>query len=318
VPRIETVPAAMLSFLIDFGVHPRRIGVTRLHERQHVAWSTLSLEVRAGRAMAHIDHARLQSELFGIAARARNLDLIVDERVPARNALGWRGSRWSAGRLIDATGRAAVTAETRVAPPKPWVARPFWGRWSIAPDFREFRIAALPFGYAYRVGNDDIDMLWVVGRGSPLSASPEMTEAVLKKSGAAWLLEGMPRLRHLSSGRAYPVSVQWARHCDALAVGDAALARDVLGSQGMAAGLSSACYAAACEMESEKDLLLRRQAAERTSHLRTLSEMIGACRYGRLPLWQQYRSFLDTHAEENASRDSSYLSGGRLVAGIRH
>jgi hypothetical protein len=312
IPRIETLPAPMLSFLIDYGVHPRRIGVDRLYETQHVAWECADPEFRRGRAMAHVDKAKLTSELLSLASRTPHLGIVIDSRAPSHGKTGWFGSEWSARRLIDATGRAAATAARRVTAPKPWVARPFWRAAPAPTTLREFKIAALPNGYVYRVGSNEVDGLWIAGRGAALSASPQAIETAIGLAGADWLLEGLPPLESLQCGRAFPVSVQWAEGSAAIAAGDAFLARDVLSSQGMAAGLSSACYAVAGESENDRTLLLRHQLAERARHLQSLSQLVAACRYGNSLEWQQYGDFIGNHLED-ASRDTIWLSEGRLM-----
>jgi 2-polyprenyl-6-methoxyphenol hydroxylase-like FAD-dependent oxidoreductase len=313
VPRIETVPAPMLSFLIDCGVHPRRIGVERLHENQHMAWESADPQANRGRAMAHINKAKLNSELLSIAKHAPNLDIVIDQRVPSRRQSDWLGSNWTARRLIDATGRAAVTATRRVMAPKPWVARPFWSTARAPTHLRDFRIAALPFGYAYRIGSNEVDSLWIAGRGATLSASPNAVETALKCAGAGWLLDGLPVLESLHSGRAFPVSVQWAEGSSAIAVGDAALAKDVLSSQGMAAGFSSACFGVASELESDIKLLVQRQLAERASHLRSLWNLIASCRYVDSVEWRQYQDFIGARLCEEGSHSMICLSKRRLI-----
>jgi 2-polyprenyl-6-methoxyphenol hydroxylase-like FAD-dependent oxidoreductase len=316
VPRIETVPAPMLSFLIDYGVHPRRIGVERLYENRHMAWESADPRAHRGRAMAHINKAALQSELLSIAKHAANLDIVVDRRAPSRGQSGqshWLGSNWTARHLIDATGRAAATATRRVMARKPWVARPFWSTAPAPMQRREFAIAALPFGYAYRISSDTIDSLWIAGRGATLSASPNMIEAQLKSAAAGWLLEGLPGLGCLHAGRAFPVSVQWAEGSTAIAVGDAALAQDVLSSQGIAAGLSTACFGVAAESANDTGPLVQRQLAERTSHLRSLSTFIASCRYADSGEWQRYQDFIGMHLREEASHSRCFLSEKRSM-----
>jgi hypothetical protein len=313
IPRIETLPAPMLSFLIDYGVHPRRIGVDRLYEIQHVAWECADPEIRRGRAMAHIDKAKLESELLRLALSTPHLDIVIDSCAPTHEQNGWCGSGWSARRLIDATGRAAATATRRITPAKPWVARPFWSAAPAPATLREFRIAALPNGYAYRVGSNAVDSLWIVGRGPTMSASPKTIEAAIIRAGAEWLVEGLPPLESLHTGRAFPVSVQWSEGSTALAVGDADLARDVLSSQGIAAGLSSACYAVASKSRSDSTLLRQRQLAERASHLKSLSQLVASCRYAESVAWQQYRDFLGAHLGDEAVPDTIWLSQGRLM-----
>ena len=204
VPRIETVPAPILSLLIDYGVHPRRIGVDRLYEIQHAAWECADPEMRRGRAMAHIDKAKLESELLRLASRTPQLAIVIDPRAPSQGKLEWFGAEWSARRLIDATGRAAVTAVRRVTAPKPWVARPFWRTVPAPTEMREFRIAALPNGYVYRVGSNDVDALWVAGRGAALGASPKAIEAANLRSRGRVAPGGIALFGNLAFGPRLP------------------------------------------------------------------------------------------------------------------
>jgi hypothetical protein len=311
IPRIETIPAPILSLLIDHGVHPRRIGVDRLYESQFAAWQCADPELRRGRAMAHIDKAKLESELLRLCSRAPRLDIVIDSHGPFHGHSGWCGSNWSAQRMVDATGRAAATATHRVAAAKPWVARPFWSPVPAPAAQREFKIAALPDGYAYRVGSNEVDSLWIAGRGPLLSSDPKTIQASIISAGAGWLLEGLPGPMSWHCGRAFPVSVQWAEG-PAIAVGDAALARDALSSQGMAAGLSSACYAAACESDRDATSFREHQRAERASHLRSLLQLISTCRHGDSAEWQRYQQFVATHQCDAKSQNRVCPSQGRL------
>jgi 2-polyprenyl-6-methoxyphenol hydroxylase-like FAD-dependent oxidoreductase len=312
VPRIETVPASMINFLIDVGVHPERLGVDRLHDSRRVAWTHPDAVKHTGAAVAHIDHGELQRELWRIARRSPRLDLIDDATLPQRSREGWSGHGWRARHLIDATGRAAVLAPRRIHPLQPWVARPFWTH-AAAPEQRSFRLAALPFGYVYRLGSGKFDTVWIAGRGRELCAPAAALEDILRRAAAAWLLEGLPALDSLYSGRAFPISVQWTEGSPCLAVGDAALARDVLSSQGIAAGFSSACYAAAVQSARDSSLVQRHQRAERARHLHTLSQLIGSCRFAATPEWARYGRFVARHASGTIPRDEVRLSGGQLV-----
>ena len=312
VPRIETVPASMINFLIDVGVHPGRLGVDRLHDSRRVAWTHPDAVKHTGAAVAHIDHGELQRELWRIARRSPRLELIDDATLPKRSRQGWSGSGWRARHLIDATGRAAVLAPRRIHAAQPWVARPFWTH-AAAPDERSFRLAALPFGYVYRLGSDKVDTVWIAGRGRELCAPAAVLEDILRRADAAWILEGLPALDSLHSGRAFPISVQWTQGSPCVAVGDAALARDVLSSQGIAAGFSSACYAAAIRCAGDSSLVQRHQCAERARHLQTLSQLIASCRYAATPEWARYGRFIAQHCSATIPSDEVRLSGGQLV-----
>jgi hypothetical protein len=281
-----------------------------------MAWRGANPEWRRGHAMAHIDKARLESELFRLVAHTPHLDIVIDPQAPSAGRTGWRGSLWSARRLIDATGRAASTAARRVSAPRPWVARPFWSATPAPASLRDFRIAALPGGYVYRVGSSEADTLWLAGRGSLLSAEPGSIQAAIKLAGGGWVLEGLPPLASLQRGRAFPVSVQWAEGSTAIAVGDAALARDALSSQGVAAGLSSACYAAAVESAQDEIGFREHQHAERALHLQSLAQLIGTCRYSDCIEWQRYLSFILAHPRDAKSPDTICLSHGRVTTSL--
>jgi hypothetical protein len=290
VPRIESVPASVLALLIDFGVHPKHLEVQELAERRRIAWQDAEPVASIGPVTAHLDHRRLQVELLHQAHRTPRLHIVSDAPPPVRTRNGWQGQGWHARHVLDCTGRAAALASCKVTAPRPWVARPFWHLGKQAS--REFCIAALPFGYAYRLGDAHRDCLWVAGRGPPLSASPAALELTLKGAGAAWLLEGLPPLASMHTARGFPVSIQWAVHECALAAGDAALARDVLSSQGLAAGLSSALLAASCQSAEDRANLKFRLEQERVTHLRHLLRQLEACRFVGASTWQAYRDFI--------------------------
>jgi 2-polyprenyl-6-methoxyphenol hydroxylase-like FAD-dependent oxidoreductase len=312
-PRLETVPAALLSLLIDFGVDPKRIGIDRLYDARHVAWESRIPTTTRGRAVAHIEHGALHTELLSIARRDPNLTLQIESQLPAFRQGHWCGTSWRAKTLLDATGRAMAFATRKVHPPKPWVARAFWTQKPSAACDRSLRIAALPFGYVYRLASSHTDMVWVAGRGSNLSQSAAALERTLRSAGARWLLEGFPPLETASSGRAYAASLQWSENSPCAAIGDAALARDILSSQGLAAGISDALYAVASQTEGEAALWLNRQVTERAAHLRALAQLFASCRYGDRADWIQYFDFVASHQSASTAAESAALVSGRIV-----
>jgi 2-polyprenyl-6-methoxyphenol hydroxylase-like FAD-dependent oxidoreductase len=312
-PRLETVPAALMGLLIDFEVDPKRIGIDRLYDTRHVAWESRVPTTTQGRAVAHIEHGALQTELLSIARRNPNLTLQVESQLPVKGEGYWCGTSWRAKTLLDATGRAMAFAHRRVRPPKPWVARPFWTSRTSAASDRSLRIAALPFGYVYRLASSHTDMVWVAGRGPNLSQSAAALERTLKSAGARWLLEGFPPLQRAANGRAYPASVQWAEDSPCGAIGDAALARDILSSQGLAAGISGALYAVASRTAAEAALCADRQGAERAAHLRSLGQMCARCRYRDRTDWVQYLDFVASHQSAPTAAERAALVSGRIV-----
>ena len=320
-PRIESVPAALVNLLLDFSIDPRRIGVDRLHDTRHAAWETPEPSTTRGRAVAHLDHGQLTAELLAVAHRHPLLKIISESQTPARRNGLWHGTSWRARTLLDATGRAMVMSARRVRPPKPWVARPFWRiagtrARRLATD-RSFRIAALPFGYAYRLASNSTDMLWVVGRGEELSHSPAALERTLRSLGAAWLLEGFAPLTTAGTGRSHPASVQWSEGSPCGTIGDAALSRDILSSQGMAGGISDALYVAAARSEDDDALRVQRHAAQCAAHLRSLQQVFAACRHRDRRSWRAYTEFVTQHQRPSALADGAALIGGRVTPTIR-
>jgi 2-polyprenyl-6-methoxyphenol hydroxylase-like FAD-dependent oxidoreductase len=312
-PRLETVPAALVSLLIDFGVDPRRIGVDRLYDARHVAWESCIPTTTEGRAVAHVERGALHTELLSIARRDPNLTLQIESLLPVFRRGYWCGTSWRAKTLLDATGRAMAFATRKVHPPKPWVARPFWTQKPSAACDRSLRIAALPFGYVYRLASSQTDMVWVAGRGSNLSQPAAALERTIESAGARWLLEGFPPLETASSGRAYAASLQWSEDSPCAAIGDAALARDILSSQGLATGISDALYAVASQTDGEGALCVDRQAAERAAHLRLLAQLFASCRYGDRADWIQYFDFVASHQSASTAVKSAALVSGRIA-----
>jgi 2-polyprenyl-6-methoxyphenol hydroxylase-like FAD-dependent oxidoreductase len=317
-PRIESVPAALVNLLLDFSIDPRRIGVDRLHDTRHAAWENPDPSTTRGRAVAHLDHVQLTAELLALARRHPTLSVKAESQTPVmRNGL-WHGTSWGARTLLDATGRAMAMSSYRVHPPRPWVARPFWRIASstqaghLCAD-RSFRIAALPFGYAYRLGSNTTDMVWVVGRGEQLSHSPVSLERSLRSLDAGWLLEGFAPLTSANTGRSHPASVQWSQDSLCSTIGDAALCRDILSSQGLATGISNALYAAAARSDDDGALSAHRDASERAAHLASLQQVFANCRYRDRPAWCAYAEFVTTHQNPTAFPGRVALTAGRIT-----
>lgn len=312
-PRIETVPAALVNLMIDFGIHPKRLGIDQLYDTRCVAWQSRTPETIRGRSVAHIDHGALQAELFSAASRNPDLSLRIESHLPVKRGLYWYGTGWRARTLLDATGRLMVFANRRVQPPKPWVARSFWTAKPPAASDRPLRIAALPYGYAYRLGSRHVDSVWIVGRGPSLRRSPAAFERSVKEAGASWLLDGFPPLESATTGRAYPASVQWAESSLCTPIGDAALSRDILSSQGLATGISDALLAIASNTNADAALCADRQRAERAAHLRSLAGIIATCRYRHRRNWDQYGNFVTSHQVQARESEGVALISGRVV-----
>lgn len=140
-------------------------------------------------------------------------------------------------------------------------------------------------GYVYRLGTPALLSFGIVAPGRlPLAAMP----CELRQLGLGWILGGLPSLETMTVGRSGIASVQWGEGPDhPIRVGDAALARDALSSQGLANGLSDALQAS----EDEKGLW-RRHKEECQAHLTSLIREIQRCWCGNSSDWIGYQTFL--------------------------
>lgn len=311
--RVEAVPAALLTLLLEFGVHPAELGVTRLYESRVSAWEAATPDTQASPVTAHLERPALELALLRRALATPRLDLIYG-RVSSQlvEQLG-RAARPGC-RLLDATGRRAVSAAARTQPPQPWGSRSFWVSNEHQQIDGTFRLAALPDGYVYRLGSASLAGLGFVGRGELLTASAEEIRRQLKAGGDDWILDGLPPPDRMRPGKTAPASVQWAGGGAALRIGDAALARDALSSQGLSCGISEALYVAAGEKLS--DLLEVRQTEQRILHLQSLGQLISRCRYRRLQAWRCYAAFID-HCQVETRPDSAIALNDNRVINVK-
>jgi 2-polyprenyl-6-methoxyphenol hydroxylase-like FAD-dependent oxidoreductase len=291
-PRIEAVPAQTIALFIELGIHPHRIGVRQLHETRLVAWdSAIPVPVRSGTA-AYVERPALELALLERVAASRIRLLLAEDKLAIRAAL--RSSLQRRLRIIDATGRAAVSAAQRIRPRYSWIARMFIlpSHRSIAP---ELRIAALPHGFAYRMASTNYAVVGIVGNSTELGNAQGDPEHYLRGQNAGWMLEGISDLNERIAEKNAPASVQWTTGA-ALRVGDAALARDTLSSQGLACGISEALAASTIGDAEEESRFCEKQQLERLSHLRNVSRLIDACRFKDSEAWARYREFIcDNH-----------------------
>ena len=298
-PRVEAVPASLLALLVEFGIHPRRIGVERLHESRLVAWEQEAVFESLAPVAAHVERPALDLALLGVVVTSRRVNLRVSQQANCFSA-AIAAARNQEVRLIDATGRRAVSAGKRIHPAKPWAARTLMtSRRSCTADSK-LRIAALPGGFVYRLGAANHIVLGIVGRRKPVVGDHSTIEQHLHEYGAEWILEGLPPIADMTPGRISPASVQWTSGTVGIRVGDAALARDTLSSQGLAAGISEALYAAAIKGHDDEALLSVRQVEQKVSHLRSLGRVIARCRFREQESWRQYAEFVVTNLEDKA------------------
>jgi flavin-dependent dehydrogenase len=307
--RVDATPATFLALLVELGVHPSLVGVDRLHAIRFSAWETQTPSSSDTPKFVHLERPALDLALLDLLRRT-NIPVVFEQRLLSVNRRV-AGDGWRSQFVIDATGRTAVTATQRIHPPRPWVVRTFWTSRTACHADAAFSIAALPDGYAYRLGAASIMTLGVVGRGAAVSGSPVTVECRLRAI-VPWLLEGLPPLESMMPGATGAASAQWTEAKSGLRIGDAALARDALSSQGIATGASEALFAAAIASEGDLEPLRARQREQRQAHLTSLLQAIARSQYSHLPAWRDYREFVAPHIEPKSLWASAALRNGQI------
>ena len=296
-PRIEVVPMATVAGLVELGVHPHAIGVFEFNERRLLAWDRAEPITRKTPAAAHIERPALDRILLALASTRQHIELC---RRDVHSAYAEAVVLARAGTcVIDATGRRAALATRTHHQCKPWVARtfhvPYRNTMSSANSVVPFMVAALEHGYVYRAVGHRCCTVGIVGRGEAISGSPSMVRERLCASDASWIVEDISALHWTSTG-AKPAGIQWAEGDAAAFIGDAALARDALSSQGLANGLVDARYAAEIRSPADYGMLAQRSRMARVAHARELVDMIAACRWRTHSIWCDYADFLRNSA----------------------
>jgi hypothetical protein len=272
-PRVDAVPLQILASLVELGLHPAALEVSARHDVMLRAWEGVVPSAVATAPKAHIDRQILDRALTELASRTPDVTL-VPEPSPESFEL-----------VFDATGRRARTAVRvhRAAPE--WVAR----LWCFEGRFTEaqaaFRIAALPFGYAYRLGTARQLSLGLVAPTDEAAPFGKDWREALTRWRAAWLMDGLPRDLYGVRGRGGACSVQWAEPGRAQLLGDAGFAPDILAAQGLSRGLSSNFTVGQGESSA---------GAETRFHLTALRRGIALCRWHESITWSRYDRTLVT------------------------
>jgi hypothetical protein len=302
-PRVDSVPAPMLALLLEFGVHPTEIGVAELQDTRMASWDSHDPVVRRTRATAHVMRPELDLALRREVARSPAVRVV---HMLAPHALK------TAARVIDASGRTAVSAVRRIGPAEPFVARTITATGQFSRTARAFQLAAMPGGYVYRLGTPTLLTFGIV---APKRFQRADLVRQLRGLGLGWILAGLPSFETMAAGRGGIASVQWSEGKDhPIRAGDAALARDSLSSQGIANGLSDALQAFKDEAG-----LRRRQREERQAHLTSLMHEVERCWCGSTPSWMAYQTFLRGHLDAidavSVGNGGSRLNMKELVSG---
>jgi 2-polyprenyl-6-methoxyphenol hydroxylase-like FAD-dependent oxidoreductase len=281
---VESIPAAALTLLVELGITPDELDVAALTKQRIVAWQDSEPRVLDGPSCAHIDTAALHHALLRRAAT----NAAVTFRAgldPSSLRPGW----------VDATGRRAVSARRHIRPPRTWTAALVT---VPSTDAGELRLAAAHDGYAYRLGSAHWTSIGWVGPDRPPLTGEEL-RARIETRGAGWLLGGAQIPDGLVTQRR-PASAAVPEPSNAaVPVGDAALARDALASQGVSIGLSDACLVA--DPETTLDDMTRRRKEAITRHFRHLAEMATTCRYAEALCWSEYLAWIGRATTEWSS-----------------
>ncbi|MBS0374600.1 MAG: hypothetical protein JSR73_08445 [Proteobacteria bacterium] len=284
--RIDAVPLAAIATLIDLGIDPRNFSDLVRHSQRLAAWSSKEPVGISGREVVHVRRAALEAALL---ARVVRLPAVTVAPAPAdRRELRALAATWSARgvTLVDASGRAAVLAARRDVLRGAWHARVMQQRTSAGQEFSAPRLAAHEGGYAYRLGCAGLITVGLVSFRCTASAVVPCWRRLRREH--PFLFEGLDAQDERPI-RGYPAGLQSAQHAGSLAVGDAGLARDALASQGIAAALSEAAYAAAVETAAERRLYALRMVEQRRAHARSLHLALADAWPSSLPAWCEYR-----------------------------
>lgn len=285
--RLEAVPAQLIALFVEFGVHPKLIGVERTHQHRFTQWQTAEVVAAAAPASAHVTRPALDVALLHLADRA---DVAI-------NVVG-SSARFAADEastdgpvILDSTGRSAVTARHISRPDVPLVCRTFTQTARSGVELDGFSVAAGPQGYAYRLGNAQRIALGVVGHGALLRGSADVVVANIQ-TFAPWIVEGID-CSELVSGCAGAASLQWCSSTTqgVQLIGDARLARDALASQGIALGISDALKAVSAIAETGS-VELASLVSQLTLHRHRVIDLIAESPFAFALPWQRYVDFL--------------------------
>lgn len=303
--RIEAVPVSLLALLLEYGIHPHQIGAGQTHAVRQIQWDSKTCMSLPTPRTVHIHRPALEQALWQKLLQQPRIHLHLGEQslqlhdAGANGLDGGNGKDWHADLLIDASGRAARTASSIDKSPQPWVARLFTLAGNARPSgsfqshfHSHFKLAALPEGYVYSLATPEVRNVVFVGRGKAVKGSADELQQLLQSTQADWVLQGLPQLTEFHSGMAHPVSLQWATSERSVLIGDAALARDILSSQGLSCGLSEALCVAELGTPQARTNFQQRQTQQRQLHATALLNQIRSCLYGMESAWQDYAQFI--------------------------
>jgi hypothetical protein len=285
---VESIPAAALNLLLELGVTPEELDVEGLSRPRLVAWEDSEILPVEGPACAHIDTAALHDAMTRRAMRHPAIRVQSPSGMPAPPA-GW----------VDATGRRAVSARGHRRPPRTWTAA-----LATVPAIGtgELRLAAAHDGYAYRLGSARWTTIGWVAPGRPPLTGAELC-ARIQSQDAAWILDGIHIPDNQGTFRRPASAAVPESAGTAVPLGDAALARDALASQGVSIGLSDARLIAHPTMAA--DAMARRHQQAIGRHFHHLTDMVSRGRFAHAPSWSEYLAWICRERDRCMSQPSA-------------
>jgi hypothetical protein len=268
-----------LTLLLEIGITPEELDVRGLSRERVVAWANSDPQQFDGPACAYIDTGALHRALFQRAS-AHPAITLARHRERGAIARGW----------VDATGRRSLSAESHIRPPRAWIAALVTVRRA---GRGPLRLAAARDGYAYRLGSAQWTTIGWVGPGGPPLTGAALRARIVE-SGTAWILEDAEIPHGISTFRRAASAALPVPSADAIPIGDAALTRDALASQGLSIGLSDACVVA--DSTTTPLTMAGRRADAIARHLRHLQGTVAACAHASAPCWAEYAMWLGSAA----------------------
>jgi hypothetical protein len=214
-----------------------------------------------------------------------------------------------ATQIVDARGRTAATTGRHLRPPQPWLATTCTVTRSGIPG--GLRLAAAPNGYGYRLGSAQHLTIGWVAPGRPPRTTGDL-RAALSARDTHWLLDGVElvgplTIRVASLGlRPPPAAIggsevhvgPFVATAEPITIGDAALRRDALASQGLSIGLSDARLTARTDWTAAAGADRTNDSTRR--HIRSLLDVLATSRYRHRLAWRSYAAWIGSLAVAGA------------------
>jgi hypothetical protein len=279
--RIDSVPVSPLALFVELGLHPADLAVDCVHDIRLVAWASRHPVLSKCAASVHVERPRLERMLLKLVQLRSEIelrsDLTIHDLPPA-------------DLILDATGRRAISARERFRVSTPRIGRTLIARGVFSKRQQALRLACLPTGYAYRLGNQTTMTLGLVEDRAARNTTPYSIFDRLWKFGAGWLLRELS-IDDMAPGKGGAASVQWTDgEGPIIRVGDAAFARDALASQGIANGISHGLRV--LEQRGDLGRLAQAQHSEMVSHVTRLATLMSTCRHRHCESWLNHRKAL--------------------------